>query len=172
VTGRAKISLRTPGFFKFQAALSLGLSLWMFYPWPNTRAALVNSAEIALTLLALTAIVFGLFLSYRVTYNSDGLYIRPGGWWTLAGLASEHFVAFDEIKSMTREFDRGGGGHADWLMFGYLQLHTYKRRDDADQLVLRQIFLNREQLAGLLQQLRNDRPDIVDQDVVNALANG
>lgn len=169
---RVTIGRRLPGFFKFQALLSSGLTLWLFYPIPVTQADWTNSIEGAATLLLLTAVVFALFLDGKVSYTSEGFYIRPSGWRPLLGLAKEHFVAFDEIKKITPEFPRGGHGTQDWLMFGLLQLHTRTHRADEEDLALYQIFLNRQQLVSVLQSLAKTRPGIIDQDVISLLVSG
>jgi hypothetical protein len=55
-------------------------------------------------------------------------------------------------------------------MFGYLQLHTKSRRKDKQDLALHQIFLNRQQLVGVLQSLAQSRPGSIDQEIIDALA--
>ena len=113
--------------------------------------------------------MFALYLDGRVSYTSEGFYIRPLGWRPLVGLAKEHFVAFDDIKKITPEFPRGGHGTQDWLMFGLLRLHTRTRHEDEEELALYQVFLNREQLVGVLHWLAQTRPGIVDEHVINLL---
>lgn len=167
---RRKIDLRVPGIFKFQVLLSLVLSVWLFYPWPESDAEFINNVQGVVALWGLTALVFALFLSYRVTYTVEGLYIRPGGWKALLGLQKEHFVAFNDIRKMTPGFDRGGQGRMDWLSFGHLQLHTRTGRDDEGELVLRQVFLDRQELLKLLYSLKNERPEIIDDETLETLA--
>jgi hypothetical protein len=167
---RVAIRRRVPGIFKFQALLSFGLGVWLFYPFPENHSALVNAVAGTATLWLLTAATFALFMDGRVSYTSHGFYIRPLGWRPLVGLANEHFVAFDDIEEITPEFPRGGHGTQDWLMFGILQLHTKTRRPEKEDLALYQIFLNRAQLVGVLEQLARTRPGIIDQKVINALA--
>lgn len=167
---RVTIGRRVPGIFRFQALLSFGLTVWMFYPMPVTHADWVNVVKTVATLWLLTAAVFALYLDGRVSYTAEGFYIRPLGWRPLVGLAKEHFVPFDDIKKITPEFPRGGRGTQDWLMFGILQLHTKSARPDKEELALYQVFLNRAELVGVLEQLAGTRPGIIDQKVVNALA--
>lgn len=167
---RVTISRRVPGIFRFQALLSLGLTVWMFYPMPATQADWMNVIKTVATLWLLTAAVFALYMDGRVSYTSEGFYIRPLGWRPLVGLGKEYFVAFDDIEAITPEFPRGGHGTQDWLMFGILQLHTKTPRDDEEELALYQIFLNRAELVGVLEQLAGTRPGIIEQKVINALA--
>jgi len=167
---RVTIGRRVPGIFKFQALLSFGLGVWLFYPLPQTHSALVNAIEGTATLWALTVVVFALYMNGRVSYTSEGFFIRPAGWRPLVGLAKEHYVAFDDIEEITPEFPRGGHGTQDWLMFGILQLHTKTPRPDEEELALYQIFLNRAELVGVLEQLAGTRPGIINQSIINSLA--
>jgi len=167
---RQTIGRRVPGIFKFLGLLSFGLGLWLFYPLPQTHADFMNSAKGLVTLWLATAIVFALYLNGRVGYTSDGFYIRGFGWRPLLGLGKEHYVAFDDIEKITPECARGGGGQMDWLMFGFLQLHTTSPRSDEQELCLYQIFFNREQLVTALQTVAETRPGIIDQEIIDALA--
>ena len=170
---RIIIGLRVPGIFKFMALFSLGLSVWAFYPAPQPGAELQNAAAFVVTMTALLALIFAINLDGRVSYTSEGFFIRPSGWRPLVGLAKEHFVQFDEIRKITPGFARGGQlGGQDWLMFGLLNIHTVDERQDEDELVLFQVFLNRQQLVRVLRMLADSRPGIIEQHVVELLESG
>ena len=170
---RVTIGRRVPCIFKFQAFLSFGLGAWLFYPFPQSKTELMNAIKGAATVWLLTVVMFALYMNGRVSYTQSGFYIRPLGWRTLLGLAKEYFAAFDQIVSITPEFARRGGpSRADWLMFGILQLHTKMARDDRQELALYQAILDREQLVGILQGLADERPDLIDEQVIHALAAG
>lgn len=75
----------------------------MFYRLPVTRADWTNVVETLATLWLLTAVVFALYLDGRVSYTSEGFYIRSLGWRSLVGLAKEHFVSFDDSGGASQD---------------------------------------------------------------------
>lgn len=164
---RATLGHRTPSVIKQMGLVCLFCSVLAFYRVSQNPAEVLNCLE----MLAILWIAYGFFsmlsFSGQVSYTSQGFHIRQSGLRSLLGKGKEHFVSFDEIRKMVPDKKQHQG--QEWLQFGVLEIKTRRPREDRNELYFNQVFLNRAQLADVLQSLRDSRPTIIDQTIIDLL---